>query len=82
MDGDYVIVRSGLVGIDFVALPAYKMQRIALRESFLSRRRGLASISFLVASRALTVPLLERKIAVDVVNYCAYQVEVTDRSWM
>jgi putative membrane protein len=82
VSGEYVIVRKGLIGIDYVALPAFKIQRVALKESIWTRRRGLASVSFLVASRSVRVPLLDRTFAAAVINYCTYKVESSDRSWM
>jgi putative membrane protein len=82
VSGNYVVVRKGIVGIDYIVLPAFKMQRVALHETPLTKRRGLSSISFLVASRSVKVPFIDSQLARDVLNYCAYQVESRKRSWM
>lgn len=80
--GDYIVIRKGVVGIDYVVLPAFKLQRVAYHETPMTRRRNLASVSFLVASRSIKVPFIDNQLARDLVNYCAYRVESSRQSWM
>ena len=82
IDRDIAVVRQGIIGIDYIVIPAYKQQNLRLTQSFLMKRHGLANIALSVASRTARVPFLDRDFARQVVDLCLYQTESTNRSWM
>ena len=55
INGDYLTLRSGLVGRNYVVAPLYKAQRVTLAQTSLMRRRNIARrLEF--ASRTVTLP--------------------------
>lgn len=82
MEGDYVIVRKGIIGIDYIIFPAHKLQVVDHVQSLLMRRRNLSDIVFHTASRTAKVPYLPTQFVKDILNYCVYSVESDKRSWM
>ncbi len=79
---DYVIVRKGIIGIDYIVFPAYKLQAVDHVQSLLMKRRQLSNIVFHTASRMIRLPYLPSQHVHKVLNYCLYAVEANDRSWM
>lgn len=79
---DYIIVRKGLIGIDYIIFPAYKLQAVDHVQSLLMRRRDLSNIIFHIASRTAKVSYLPTQYVKDILDYCLYSLETNDRSWM
>jgi uncharacterized membrane protein YdbT with pleckstrin-like domain len=82
VDGEVIIARSGLIGIDYQLFSAHKVQDVSHAQSLLMRRHNLSSLHVRTASTAIRVPHLPTAFVRKVVNYCACQVESTARSWM
>lgn len=82
VDGEVVIARSGLIGIDYRMFAAHKVQDVTHVQSLLMRRHNLSTLQVRTASTAIRVPHLPAAVVRKVVNYCAYHVESTARSWM
>jgi putative membrane protein len=82
VDGEVVIARSGLIGIDYRLFAAHKVQDVTHVQSLLMRRHNLSSLQVRTASTVIRVPHLPTAVVRKVVNYCAYHVESTARSWM
>jgi putative membrane protein len=82
IDGDLAVIRLGFIGIDYIVIPAHKLQIVWYTQSLLMKRHDLASIGLKVASRAAQMPFIYGQVARQVINYCLYQTESTDRSWM
>jgi putative membrane protein len=82
IDGSIVIARSGAIGIDYRLFAADKVQHVAHVQSLLMRRHDLSSLRVSTASTSIRVPYLPTAFVRKVVDYCAYRVESTARSWM
>ncbi|HEY8519879.1 MAG TPA: PH domain-containing protein [Gammaproteobacteria bacterium] len=82
VDGDVVVTRSGAIGVDYQVFPAIKIQELRHVQSPLMRRNGVSTLVFRTAASRTRVPYLDAAFAKAVVDYCVYQVEATDRSWM
>jgi len=82
VDGDIVVARSGAIGIDYRLFAADKVQDIAHVQSVLMRRHALSSLRVNTASTTIGVPYLPTSFVQRVVDYCAWRVESSARSWM
>lgn len=82
IDGGIMVVRKGIVGVDHTLIPVFKIQEIGRIRTPLMKRHGLSSIRFSVASRTMSVPFLPDQVVRNAINYCLFQTESTDRSWM
>jgi putative membrane protein len=77
-----VVARSGALGIDHHVFQAFKIQQVSHVQSGLMRRADVSHVIFRTASNTVKVPYLTTAFARRVVNYCAYAVESSGRSWM
>ena len=82
IDGGMVIIRQGLIGTDYIVIPAFKLQMVRIRQSWLMKRPDLAHVDLSVASRVGRVPYLSGNVARNLAKYCLYEAESTNRSWM
>lgn len=82
IDGGLVVARSGTIGIKYQVFPAFKAQDISHAQSVLMRRRGLSTFLAHTASSTIRVPYLPTALVRQLVDYCAYEVAVSERSWM
>ena len=82
VDGEFVVIRRGVVGVDHMVIPAYKIQEATRIQTPLMRRHGLSSITLSVASTSASVPFLRDQEVRHLIDYCLYVTEATDRSWM
>ena len=82
INGDYLTLRSGLVGRNYVVAPLYKAQRVTLAQTSLMRRRNIAHVRLEFASRTVTLPCLPEVRANEVVNYVLNLIEEQPRPWM
>ncbi len=81
-DDNYVYVRSGIIGEDFQVFPLYKVQQVVVKQSVMMKRRHLASVKFVLASGAVTVPFLKEEQVRQLANLALADVERSARSWM
>ena len=79
---DYVVVRKGIVGIDYIVFPAYKLQVVDHVQSLLMKRHSLSDVIFHTASRTARVAYLPTEFVKELLDYCLYSVESDSRSWM
>ncbi len=82
MDGGIAVFRQGIIGVDYIVIPAYKHQMFRFTQSLLMKRHDLASIDLIAASRSARVPFLDGAVARQVIDLCLYQTESTNTSWM
>ncbi|MDP5029129.1 PH domain-containing protein [Paraglaciecola sp.] len=81
-DENFVYLRKGLLGVDYYCFPAFKVQQCQFKQSIMMKRRHLATVKYVLASGAITIPLMPETIALGLINRCLYQVESSQRSWM
>ena len=81
-DGNYVYVRSGIIGEDFQVFPLYKVQQVVIKQSVMMKRRQLASVKFVLASGAVTIPFLTESQVRYLANIALAEVERSGKSWM
>ncbi len=74
-DGDYLRIRQGLIGHRTVLLPVANVQRLAISQSILQRWRGIATVTFTLASGPVSIPWLSRTEADRLANVTLYRVE-------
>ncbi len=82
VEGEVIVARSGAIGIDYRLFQADKVQDVTHIQSILMRRHGLSSIRFHTASTAVKLPYMPSEFLRRVVDYCAFRVETSPRSWM
>ena len=82
MTQDITVVRSGIIGIEYVVLPTFKVQDIKYVQSRLMERRDLASLHIRTASRTVSMPFIEGRVARQAVDLALWRVETDERSWM
>ena len=81
-DGKYVYVRRGRIGVDYLCFEPYKIQQVIVKQSVFMRRHQLASVKFVLASGAVTVPFLPEHYVKALADSVLYEVESTRKSWM
>jgi putative membrane protein len=82
IDNGLVVVRKGIIGVDHILMPAFKIQEVGRVRTPLMKRHNLSTLSFSSASRNVTVPFLPDSMVREVIDYCLYETESTGRSWM
>jgi putative membrane protein len=82
IDANTIVVRKGVFGIDYLVIPAHKLQRARCTQSPMMKRHDLASLQLTVASRSVKVPFLASALARQIIDYALYQTESSNRSWM
>lgn len=80
--GIYVVVRRGFIGREYFCFAAHKAQQVRIYQSVFLRRRGLATIEVVLASRSLRVPLLPEARTLEIAQQCLQASEQSKRSWM
>jgi putative membrane protein len=81
-DDKYVYVRRGRIGVDYLCFEPYKIQQVIVKQSVFMRRHQLASVKFVLASGAVTVPFLPEHYVKALADSVLYEVESTRKSWM
>lgn len=80
--GDFIVLRSGFIGHSYVCFPRFKIQQAQYHQSLMLERRGLASISFVLASRRVTIPFISEIDAKQLVDQSIADAEFSGLSWM
>ncbi len=81
-DRHYIYVRRGRIGVDYLCFEPYKVQQVVVKQSVFMKKRKLATIKFVLASGAVTIPFLPERYVHLLANSVLYEVESTKRSWM
>ena len=81
-DSKYVYIRRGRIGIDYQCFEPYKAQQVIVKQSVFMKRRKQASVKFVLASGAVTVPFLPEDYVNKLTDNVLFEVESTRRSWM
>ncbi|CAA0368331.1 conserved membrane hypothetical protein [Alteromonas alvinellae] len=81
-DSKYVYIRRGRIGIDYQCFEPYKAQQVIVKQSVFMKRRKQATVKFVLASGAVTVPFLPEDYANKLADSVLFEVESTRRSWM
>ena len=81
-DSKYVYVRRGRIGIDYQCFEPYKAQQVIVKQSVFMKRRKQATVKFVLASGAVTVPFLPEDYVNKLADSVLFEVESTRRSWM
>ncbi len=81
-DSKYVYIRRGRIGIDYQCFEPYKAQQVIVKQSVFMKRRKQATIKFVLASGAVTVPFLPEDYVNKLADSVLFEVESTRRSWM
>ena len=81
-DNKYVYIRRGRVGVDYQCFEPYKAQQVIVKQSIFMKKRKLATIKFVLASGAVTVPFLPEKYVNKLADSVLFEVEATRKSWM
>ena len=71
-----------LFGVDHIIIELHKLQKVRFTQTPLIKRHGLGSLSWVVASRTVTMPFLEANFARQMLDYGLFQSESSARSWM
>jgi putative membrane protein len=82
IDGGTIVARSGTIGIDYRLFPAFKAQDVSHIQSLRMRRHAISSLVFHTASTTIRVPYMDTEFMKSVVDFCAFSVESTEKSWM
>ncbi|CAB9495105.1 PH domain-containing protein [Alteromonas macleodii] len=81
-DNKYVYIRKGRIGVDYQCFEPYKVQQVIIKQSVFMKRNKLATIKFVLASGAVTVPFLPEGYVDKLADSVLFEVESTRRSWM
>ena len=81
-DTKYVYIRRGRIGVDYQCFEPYKVQQVIIKQSVFMKRNKLATIKFVLASGAVTVPFLPEEYVEKLADSVLFEVESTRRSWM
>ena len=76
--GRYLLVRRGLLGRRTSVFPLHNIQAVALRESYLQRRHGLATLRLQLASGPVSLPYIDRATALALANASIHLAETQD----
>lgn len=81
-DQNFVYLRKGLIGVDYYCFPTYKLQQTQFHQNLLMKKRQLATVKFVLASGSLKVPMLNEKLAYELIDEGLNKVESSQKSWM
>lgn len=81
-DSKYVYIRRGRIGVDYQCFEPYKAQQVIVKQSVFMKRRKQATVKFVLASGAVTVPFLPEDYVNKLADSVLFEVESTRRSWM
>jgi putative membrane protein len=81
-NAELLVLERGYVFPKRYILKFYKLQNVALSESFLQRPRGLAHLHLHTAAGDLRMPHLDKVTAEKLYNYILYKIESSEKNWM
>ena len=77
-----LIVGKGAINTVWQQAESFKTQSVDFRQSFLQKRRGLASLRVNNASGQIDIPYIPEDMANKLMNYLLYHVETSNKKWM
>lgn len=81
VSADGLALRSGLFGYRLTAHLHRKVQKVAISQSPVQRRRKLATLRIYLAAGAVTIPFVDLTSASRLRDYILYRVESSRRPW-
>jgi putative membrane protein len=81
MTGDALVRRKGFLATNLDVFLLRKVQRVTLLQSPYQRRKGLATITFFLASGRIRLPYIRLERAETIRDYVLYKVESSTKSW-
>ena len=83
IDEAFVTIGSGgIVDITTNILEIHKIQAVKLKQSIFQKRRHIASVIIVTASKSVTIPYVKEIDAKSIHDYLLFKVESQDRDWM
>ena len=79
---NFVTIGSGVIDTITNILETHKIQGIKLKQTIFQKRRGIASVIILTASKSVTIPYVSKTEALSIYNFLLYKVESQDKDWM
>lgn len=80
--GEFVVIRSGFIGVEYTCFPRFKVQQVKTFQSVFLKRKQLASVQFVLASSAITLPFVAERDAYRLADSALFEAEMSGRSWM
>ena len=78
---DGVSVRRGFLGYRVSTFLHRKVQRVSVTQTYLQRRKSLATVRFFLASGSVRVPYVNYEQARILRDYVLYRVEASQKAW-
>jgi putative membrane protein len=78
---DGIVLRRGFVGFNVSAFLHRKVQRVSVTQTFLQKRKGLATMRFYLASGSLKLRYIDYRMANELRDYVLYRVESSKLAW-
>jgi len=82
ISNDFVTIGSGFIDTTTNILEIHKIQAVRLKETIFQERRDIASVIISTASKAATIPYINKLEALSIYNFLLYKIESQDRDWM
>ena len=81
-DSQFVYIRKGLLGVNYQVFPIGKTQQVTYRQSIFMRKRKLASIQYVLASGAYSIPFMPEYTALQQCDEALLKVAKYKPAWM
>lgn len=82
LDDEYLCIRKGFLGVDYLFVPIYKVQQVKFKQSIMMKKRNLATAKLVMASGSQTLPYIPEDICRKLIDTCLYKVESEQKAWM
>lgn len=79
---DFLILRMGILGKNYLLVPRYKIQQMSLSQSYPMSRNHHCHVAFVVGLSGLKIPYIPCSAGTQLIDQSLYDVESTSRSWM
>ena len=80
--GESAFIKRGSFGERRILFEWYKIQSVALRQSFFQRRKKLATVILQTAAGRIVIPFIDLNAAREIINYSVYKAETSSRPWV
>jgi putative membrane protein len=77
-----LIVGKGAINTVWQQAASFKTQSVDFRQSFIQKRKGLASLRVYNASGHMDIPYIPEDMANRLMNYLLYHIETSNKEWM
>lgn len=77
-----LIIGKGAITTIWQQAEAYKTQSVDFKQSFFQKRRALATLKVNNASGQVVIPYIQEEMALQLMNYLLYHVEISNEKWM